>query len=66
MKTIFSLLSISLLTVIMNGCDKPMITPGIEVKIVKMFDDGFMDPNNVDLGLIINISQSIFIQLGVV
>ena len=27
MKTIFSLLSISLLTVIMNGCDKPMITP---------------------------------------
>jgi len=50
MKTIFSLLSISLLTVIMNGCDKPMITPGIEVKIVKMFDDGFIDPNNVDLG----------------
>jgi len=27
MKTIFSLLSISLLTVIMNGCDKSMITP---------------------------------------
>jgi hypothetical protein len=22
---------------------------GIEVKIVKMFDDGFIDPNNVDL-----------------